>query len=70
MARMIKVHILDRNGMEIKEVNPQEAERIFKETYTDALGGFVCEKRTEEVICELGPATEELFVVDQILGRG
>jgi hypothetical protein len=70
MVRMIKVHTLDRNGMEIKEVKLQEAERIFKETYTDALGGFVCDKRTGEGICELGPAAEELFVVDQILGRG
>jgi len=70
MVRMIKVHILDRNGMEIKDVNLQKAERIFKETYADALEGFICDKRTEEVICELGPAAEELFVVDQILGRG
>jgi len=30
MVRMIKVHILNRNGMEIKEVNLQEAERYLK----------------------------------------
>jgi hypothetical protein len=67
---MIKVHILGRNGLEIKEVNLEEAERILKETYADPLGGLVADKRTGEVIWEISPNVEELFIVDQMIGGG
>ena len=70
MARMIKVHILGRNGTEIKEVNLQEAERILKETYADPLGGLVADRRTGEVIWEIGPNVEELFIIDHMIGGG
>ena len=70
MARMIKVHILGRHGIEIKEVNLEEAERILKETYDDPLGGLVSDKRTGEVIWEIGPNIEELFIIDHMVGGG
>ena len=70
MTRIIKVHILGRNGLEIREVNLEEAERILKETYADPLGGLVADKRTGEVVWELGPNVEELIVVDQMIGGG
>ena len=70
MARIIKVHIVGRNGMEIKEVNLEEAERILKETYADPLGGLVADRRTGEVIWEIGPEVEELFVMDHMIGGG
>ena len=70
MARMIKVHILGRNGTEIKEVNLQEAERILKETYADPLGGLVADRRTGEVIWEIGPEAEGLFIMDHMIGGG
>jgi hypothetical protein len=70
MARMIKVHILGRNGLEIKEVSLEEAETILKETYADSLGGLVADRRTGEVIGEIGPNVEELFIVDQMIGGG
>jgi hypothetical protein len=70
MARMIKVHILGRNGLEIKEVSLQEAETILKETYADSLGGLVADRRTGEVVWEIGPNVEELFIVDQMIGGG
>ena len=70
MARMIKVHILGRNGMEIKEVNLQEAERILKETYDDPYGGIVADRKTGEVIWEIGPDVEELFIMDHMIGGG
>jgi len=70
VVRMIKVHILTRNGIEIKEVNFEEAERILKETYADPLGGLVADKRTGEVIWEIGPDVEELLVIDQMIGGG
>ena len=46
MARVIKVHILGRNGLETKEVSLEEAETILKETYADSLGGLVTDRRT------------------------
>jgi len=67
---MIKVHILGRDGVEIKEVNLQEAERILKETYADPFGGLVADRRTGEVIWEIGPNVEELFIMDQMIGGG
>jgi hypothetical protein len=70
MARMIKVHILGRNGLEIKEVSLEEAETILKETYADSLGGLVADRRTGEVIWEIGPNVEGLFIVDQMIGGG
>jgi len=70
VTRIIKVHILGRNGLEIREVNLEEAERILKETYADPLGGLVADKRTGEVIWELDPNVEELIVVDQMIGGG
>jgi len=70
MARMIKVHILGRDGVEIKEVNLQEAERILLETYADPMGGLVSNRKTGEVIWEIGPEVEELFVMDHMIGGG
>jgi len=70
MARMIKMHILGRNGLEIKEVDLQEAERILKETYADPLGGLVADGKTREIIWGIGPDVEELFVIDQMIGGG
>ena len=70
MARMIKVHVFGRNGLEKKEVNLQEAERILKETYADPLGGLVTDSRTGEVIWEIGPEVDELFVMDIMIGGG
>ena len=70
MARIIKVHISGRSGVEVKEVNLQEAERLLKETYADPVGGLVADRRTNEVIWEIGPDVEELFIIDHILGGG
>ena len=70
MARMIKVHILGRNGLETKEVSLEEAETILTETYADSLGGLVTDRRTGQVISEIGPDVEELFIVSHIIGGG
>ena len=70
MTRTIKVHVMGRNGIEIREVAPQEAERILKETYADPLGGLVADRRTGEVIWEIGPDVEELFIVNHVMGGG
>ena len=61
---------MGRNGIEIKKVNLQEAERILRETYADPLGGLVSDRRTGEVIWEIGPNVEEVFVMDNMIGGG
>ena len=70
MARTIKVHILGRKGQEVREVSLEEAERILKETYTDPMGGLVVNRKTGEVIWEIGPDVEELSIMDQMIGGG
>ena len=70
MARMLKVHILGRNGVEIKEVSLKEAERILKATYADPMGGLVSDRKTGEIIWKIGPDTEELFILDHVIGGG
>ena len=70
MARMIKVYILGRNGLEKKEVSLEEAEAILEETYADSLGGLVADRRTGAVIWEIGPNVEELFIVNHMMGGG
>ena len=70
MTRMIRVHILGRNGLENKDVSLQEAQRILEETYADPLGGLVADRRTGEVIWEIGPEAEGLFIMDHMIGGG
>jgi hypothetical protein len=70
MARMIKVHVLGRNGPETNEVSLEEAEAILEETYADSLGGLVFDRKTGKVIWKIGPDVEELFIVDHPIGGG
>lgn len=64
---MIKVHVL---GRVTKEVDLCEAERILEETYADPFGGLVVDKRSGEIIWEIGPNVEELLVINTIMGGG
>jgi hypothetical protein len=70
MARTIKVHILGRHGQELREVSLEEAEKILKETYTDSMGGLVVNRKTGEVISEIGPDVEELSIIEHMIGGG
>jgi hypothetical protein len=70
MARTIKVHIFGRNGLEVREVSLEEAERILQETCTDPLGGLVADRKTGKVIWEIGPDVEELSILDHMIGGG
>jgi len=69
MARIIKVYTFGRNGMEMKEVNIAEAERIIKEIYADPYGGIIADRKTGEVISEIGPDVEELSIL-HLMGGG
>ncbi|HEY77578.1 MAG TPA: hypothetical protein G4O09_00500 [Dehalococcoidia bacterium] len=70
LTRMIKVSILGRNGLETKEVHLEEAEKILKESYADPMGGLVYDRRTGEVIEEIGPNIEEIVIMDHMIGGG
>jgi hypothetical protein len=50
MVRMIRVYVLGRNGLEMKEASLEKAETVLKETYADSLGGLVTGRRTGKVI--------------------
>ena len=69
-ARTIKVSILGRNGLETKEVHLEEAEKILKENYADPMGGLVYDRKTGEVIGEIGPNIEEIVIMDHMIGGG
>ena len=70
VARIIKVHILGRNGREIREVGLEEAKTILRETFADPLGGLVIDRRTGQVISEIGQNVEEVLIVNLMVGGG
>jgi hypothetical protein len=70
MARMIKVFIFGRNGLVKSEVSLEEAEAILQNTYTDSLDGLVADRKTGEVISEIGPDVRELLVISQMMAGG
>ncbi len=70
MERMIKVHLQGSSGIITKEVTLQEAEKILKDTYADPRGGLVSDHKTGEIIWEIGPNVEEVFIIDHMIGGG
>lgn len=70
MVRKIKVYLESRSGLEIKDMSPEEAEKLLKETYNDSLGGLIYDKKTGEVISRINPDTEEILIINQVLGGG
>jgi hypothetical protein len=70
MARMIKVFIFGRNGLVKREVSLEEAEAILQKTYADSLGGLVADRRTGEVITEIGADVQELLVLNHMMAGG
>ncbi len=68
MAGRIKVRTI--GSREVKEVTFQEAERIIEEVYNDSVGGLVADARTQQVIFRLGAETEEIIILEQMLGGG
>ena len=66
MARTIKVHVIDMDRQEFKEVSPEEARRLIEESY--AHGRTVVDKKTGYVIEEITPAVDEIIIVEIIDG--
>jgi hypothetical protein len=69
MARVIKVNIFGRNGVESRLLSPEEAEAIMAAAYEDELGGIVTDATTGSVISFLSPETKEINI-SEIMGIG
>jgi len=64
---MIKVHRLAMDGLEVKEVGVEDAERLIEEAYSR--GNVVLDKETGNVIDYMAPDVREILVVE-VLGGG
>ena len=67
---MVRIHIWDRDGLKVTEVDLDEARRLVNETYADAMGGFVVDRKTGRAIGEIDEDVEEILIVTEILGGG
>jgi hypothetical protein len=68
LGKMVRVRILGTDRA--REVPLEEAREILEKTYNDPLGGLVTDARTGEVIWQIGPDTEEILVIEQMIGGG
>ncbi len=68
MNKTIKVRIIGQK--EVREVSPEEAQKILDNTYSDAVGGMVADARTGEMIYQINSDVEEIIVIDSMLGGG
>lgn len=66
MTQRLKVYSTGDRGIEIKEVDIEEAKKILAEAM--AQGRIVVNKGNGEVISELEPDVEELLIVDIVEG--
>jgi hypothetical protein len=62
------VHTVGTTG--VQEVSVAEAQKILDEMYKDSMGGFVADYRTNQIISQIGPETDEILIVEQMLGGG
>ena len=65
MERTIKVSF---SIGESKEVSVEEAEKLMDETYRR--GGFVFDKKNNDVIAQIDPDVEEIFILNTIIMGG
>lgn len=68
MVRTIKVHIFGRNGRETKDMTLEEANATLRETFADSMGGLAIDGRTGQVISEIGPDVDEVFITHLMTG--
>lgn len=66
MTNRVKVYKTGNRGIEIEEVNIEEAKRILADARDT--GRVVIDKKTGEVIEDLRPDTEELLIIDLLDG--
>ena len=70
MERRIKLYITGVDGTEVKVVSLEEAQKVLQQTYADAVGGFVANRKNGEIISQITPDIDELIIVDHVIGGG
>jgi hypothetical protein len=68
MTRMISIYM--HSSGETKEVTLQEAQRILDEEFNDPEGGIILDAKTCRAISYIGPDTEGIIIMEQMLGTG
>jgi hypothetical protein len=68
MTKMVKVRVIGNS--QAREVTLEEAREILEKTCNDPLGGLVADAKTGKVIWQIGPDTEEILVIEQMIGGG
>ena len=68
MAKTVRVRVM--GASQVREVSVEEAREILEKTYDDPVGGLVADARTGEVIWRIGPDTEEIVIIEQMIGGG
>ena len=66
MTRLVKVHEVGRKGLEIREVELDEARRILRDA--TSWGSIVINAKNREIIWDIGPDIEEIEIVDMVGG--
>jgi pheromone shutdown protein TraB len=67
-ARKVRVRVMGTS--QVREVSVEEAREILEKTCNDPVGGLVADARTGEVIWRIGPETEEIVIIEQMIGGG
>lgn len=67
-GKMVRVRVMGIS--QVREVTVEEARKILDETYDSALGGLVADARTGEVIYRISPDTDEILIIEQMIGGG
>jgi hypothetical protein len=68
MTKMVRVRTI--GSRQVREMTLEEARNLLEKTYDDPLGGLVTDARTGEAIWRIGPETEEILIVEQMIGGG
>ena len=68
MTRMISIYM--HSSGETREVTVEEAERILDEEFNDPEGGIIIDAKTYRAISYIGPETEGIIIMEQMLGTG
>jgi hypothetical protein len=68
MTKTVRVRVIGNS--QVREVTLEEAREILEKAYNDPLGGMVADARTGKMIWQIGPDTEEILVIEQMIGGG
>ena len=68
MTRMISIYM--HSSGETKTVTLEEAHRIVDAEFNDPEGGIIIDAKTLRAIYHIGPETEGIIIMEQMLGTG